>query len=393
MRKRVLTLSTVAILALGGSGIGCTSLAKEDRGQSASMPQDIDVLNWSLAQRDAAFRAMEQAFPSGDIAASTMPLPLPDGKSLEIPGIDAYMENQRVAGMVILQDGKVRFERYGLGFDAKGRWASFSVAKSIASTLAGAAIKDGYIKSLEDKVTTYLPEMRGSAYDDVTVRQLLNMTSGVRWSEDYEDPKAEVSVFGTYVPEPGMDATISFMRKLPRAHPPGTFFNYSTGETNMIGVLVSRATGKPLSQYAHERIWQPAGMETKAVWLKDKSGHEIAGCCIQATIRDYARFGQFALANGTRDGVQFVPKGWFEEASTKQVSIRVPGRGYSSQWWTFDDGTFTALGVFGQAIYIDPKRRLVIASNSSWPRPEKGPESAVRDAFYKQVQALLDAEK
>jgi CubicO group peptidase (beta-lactamase class C family) len=303
------------------------------------------------------------------------------------------MEKQRVAGMVILQDGKVRFERYGLGFDAKGRWASFSVAKSIAATLAGAAVKDGYIKNLDDQVTVYLPEMRGTAYDGVTVRQLLTMTSGVQWSEDYENPKAEVSLFGTYVPPAGMDATISFMSKLPRAHPPGTFFNYSTGETNMIGVLVSRATGKPLSQYTHERIWQPGGMETTAVWLKDKSGHEIAGCCIQATIRDYARFGQFVAADYTRDGVQYLPKDWNERAITKQVGIREPGRGYGYQWWTFDDGTVAAKGVFGQAIYIDKKRGLVIASNSSWERPEKGPEGAVRDEFHKQVAALLDAEK
>jgi hypothetical protein len=183
------------------------------------------------------------------VTPSPTPLPLPAGKTLEIPGIDDYLRTQNTAGLVILQDGRVRFERYGLGFDAAGRWTSFSVAKSFTSTLVGAAIHDGHIKSLEDKVSQYIPGLRGSAYDDVTIRQLLTMSSGVRWNEDYEDPNADVAQFNNATPEAGMDATVSYLRKLPRAHPPGEVWNYNTGETNLIGVLVSGATGKPLAQY------------------------------------------------------------------------------------------------------------------------------------------------
>jgi CubicO group peptidase (beta-lactamase class C family) len=393
MRKRNLALIAITLAALGG-GVWFASLDRETRGLIANMLRNADVFTWSVPQRDAAFRAMDRLprVQSGEIAASSMPLPLPQGKPLNIPGIDAFLASQRVAGIVILQDGKVRFESYGLGFDAKGRWTSFSLAKSFTSTLVGAAIQDGYIKSLEDKVSGYIPDLKGSAYDDVTVRQLLTMTSGVRWSEDYEDPKSEVVQFSTATPEPGVDATVSFMRKLPRAHPPGSVFTYNTGETNLIGVLVSSATGKPLSKYVHDRIWQPAGMEAKATWLKGTTGHEIAGCCIQATVRDFARMGLFVLADGTRDGVQVVPKGWFAEAITKQQDIGLPGRGYGFQWWTYDDGSVAAKGIFGQGIYIDPKRRLVIASNGNWARADAGPEGDERDAFYKQVQALLDAE-
>ena len=186
---------------------------------------------------------------ASSVTASPTPLPLPAGQPLEIPGIDEYLRQQNTVGLVILQDGRVRFERYGLGFDAAGRWTSFSVAKSFTSTLVGAAIQDGHIKSLEDKVSAYLPGLRGSAYDDVTVRQLLTMSSGVRWNEDYEDPEADVAQFNNATPEAGMDATVSYLRKLPRAHPPGELWNYNTGETNLIGVLVSAATGKPLAQY------------------------------------------------------------------------------------------------------------------------------------------------
>jgi CubicO group peptidase (beta-lactamase class C family) len=240
-------------------------------------------------------------------------------------------------------------------------------------------------------VSAYIPDLRGSAYDDVTVRQLLTMTSGVRWSEDYEDPNSDVAQFAMATPDPGIDATVSYVRNLPRAHPPGTVWNYNTGETNLIGVLVSSATGISLSQYLHDRIWQPAGMAAKASWLKGSTGHEIAGCCIQASIRDFARMGLFVLADGKRDGVQVVPQGWFAEAITKQQDIGEPGRGYGFQWWTYDDGSVAAMGIFGQGIFIDPKRRLVIASNASWTRADAGPEGPAREAFYKQVQALLDA--
>ena len=248
MRLRTLVLGALSALIIAG-GLWFASLDKETRGLLTALPTDRDVLSWEQAQREAAFRAMDRIpllAKASSVTASPTPMPLPAGQPLEIPGIDAYMRTQNTAGLVVLQDGKVRFERYGLGFDAAGRWTSFSVAKSFTSTLVGAAIQDGHIKSLEDKVSQYIPGLRGSAYDEVTVRQLLTMSSGVRWNEDYEDPKADVAQFNNATPESGMDATVSYLRKLPRAHPPGEVWNYNTGETNLIGVLVSSATGKPL---------------------------------------------------------------------------------------------------------------------------------------------------
>ena len=394
MRTRHLVLATLAaVLAAGGAWYA--SLDKETRGLLAALPTDRDVLSWKQSQREAAFRAMDRMpvlAKASSVTASPTPLPLPAGKTLEIPGIDEYLRQQNTAGLVILQDGRVRFERYGLGFDAAGRWTSFSVAKSFTSTLVGAAIQDGHIKSLEDKVSAYLPGLRGSAYDDVTVRQLLTMSSGVRWNEDYEDPEADVAQFNNATPEAGMDATVSYLRKLPRAHPPGELWNYNTGETNLIGVLVSAATGKPLAQYLQEKIWHPAGMESQATWLLGRTGNEIAGCCLQASTRDFARFGLFVLANGASSGQQVVPPDWFAQATRKQKDIGDPGRGYGFQWWTYDDGSVAAQGIFGQGIYIDPQRRLVIASNSNWTRASLGPESKAREAFYAQVRALIDAE-
>ncbi len=393
MRKRIVVAAALAALALGG-GVWFAGLDKETRGLLAALPTNRDVLGWRQDQREAAFRAMDRVpllAKAAPITASPTPLALPAGRPLVIPGIDEYMATQQTAGLVIVQDGKVRFERYGLGFDAAGRWTSFSVAKSFTSTLVGAAIQDGYIQSLEDKVSRYIPGLRGSAYDDVSVRQLLTMSSGVRWNEDYEDPNADVAQFNNAKPEPGMDATVSYMRKLPRAHPPGEVWHYNTGETNLIGVLVSSATGKPLSRYLEEKIWHPAGMQADATWLLGKTGHEIAGCCLQASTRDFARFGLFVLANGQAGGRQIVPADWFAAATQKQKDIGEPGRGYGFQWWTYDDGSVAAQGIFGQGIFIDPQRRLVIASHSNWSRASLGPEPAARQVFYARVRALLDA--
>jgi CubicO group peptidase (beta-lactamase class C family) len=394
MSKKHVGLALLGVAVLAG-GLWFTSLDKETRGLLAALPTDRDVLSWKQDQREAAFRAMDRLpllAKASTISASPKPLPLPTGQPLEIPGVEAYMTRQNTAGLVILQDGKLRFERYGLGFDAAGRWTSFSVAKSFTSTLVGAAIQDGYIGSLEDKVSQYIPDLRGSAYDTVTVRQLLTMSSGVKWNEDYEDPAADVAKFNNATPDEGVDATVSYMRKLPRAHPPGEVWHYNTGETNLIGVLVSSATKQPLAQYLQTKIWHPAGMEANATWLQSKTGHEIAGCCIQAATRDYARFGLFVLANGNVGGKQIVPDDWFASAIVKQKDIGSPGRGYGFQWWTYDDGAVAAQGIFGQGIFIDPQRRLVIASNSNWTRASLGPEPKAREAFYRQVQALIDAE-
>jgi CubicO group peptidase (beta-lactamase class C family) len=382
-------------VVLIGLGIGCGSLDKETRGVVAALPTNRDVLFWSIPQRDAAFRALDRLSnlaKANTIAKSDTPYPLPEGPPISIPGLEAYMAEQRTAGIVIIQDGKVRLERYGLDFDAGGRWTSFSVAKSFTSTLVGAAIQDGYIKSLEDKVSSYILGLKGSAYDDVTIRQLLTMTSGVKWNEDYEDPNSDVAKFNNAEPDQGMDATVSYMRKLPRAYPPGTQWAYNTGETNLIGVLVTSATKKTLAAYLEEKIWKPFGMGSDATWLLNSTGSEIGGCCIQAAISDYARFGQFVLNNGRIGDVQVVPQDWFAMATVKQVDIGTAGLGYGFQWWTYDDGSVAAQGIFGQGIFIDPARKLVIASNSNWPRAIAGDSEDKREAFYKRVQRVIDGE-
>ncbi|MBK9360088.1 MAG: serine hydrolase [Rubrivivax sp.] len=396
MRWRRVVLGALAALMAAGTA-GWFSLDKETRGFLATVPTNTDLLFWSPSQRDAAFRALDRLpvlAKSRVVAAGGTPRPLPPGPPLKLGlDIDAYMAGQRSAALLVLHDGRLRLQRYGLDFDAQGRWTSFSVAKSLTSTLVGAAIRDGHIRSMDDKVSDYIPQMKGSAYDEVSIRQLLTMTSGVRWNEDYGDPKSDVARFNKHQPEDGVDALVSYLRRLPREAPAGTRWLYSTGETNLVGILVSQATKKPLAQYLSEKVWAPAGMEQQATWILSKTGQEISGCCIQAAARDFARFGQFILDGARVNGQSIVPEGWLAEATTERTGIGQPGRGYGYQWWTYADGSFAARGIFGQGIFIDPKRRLVIASNANWAGGARDPAAnAAREAFYRAVQKAIDDE-
>ena len=400
MKIKKIALSLLAVLVIAGAA-GWFSLDKQTRGLLATLPTNRDVLFWNEAQRDAAFRALDRLpvlAKSRVVQAGSNPTPLPAGPPLKLPlDVDAYMAGQRSAALLIVHDGKLRLERYGLGFDASGRWTSFSMAKSVTSTLVGAAIRDGHIRSLDDKVSDYIAQMKGSAYDEVSLRQLLTMTSGVRWNEDYADPNSDVARFNNHKPEEGVDALVSYMRKLPREVPAGTRWHYSTGETNLVGLLLREAVKKPLATYLSEKIWVPAGMEQQATWILSRTGNEISGCCIQAATRDFARLGVFIL-NGARVGgaggqSSIVPDGWLAEATTERTGIGQPGRGYGYQWWTYTDGTFAARGIFGQGIFIDPKRKLVIVSNADWGGGATDRvASDAREAFYRTVQKAIGDE-
>jgi CubicO group peptidase (beta-lactamase class C family) len=202
-----------------------------------------------------------------------------------------------------------------------------------------------------------------------------------------------VARFNKHEPEEGVDALVSYLRKLPREAPAGTRWLYSTGETNLVGILVGNAVKRPLADYLSEKVWRPAGMEQQGTWILSRTGREISGCCIQAATRDFARFGLFILNGARVDGHSIVPAGWLEQATTERTGIGKPGRGYGYQWWTYADGSFAARGIFGQGIFIDPKRKLVIASNANWAGGARDPvANDAREAFYRAVQKAVDDE-
>jgi CubicO group peptidase (beta-lactamase class C family) len=380
IRQIVSGLALAAVLASVG-------VRAEDQGAPAPTARltqppardqaDLQVLFWTDAQRSERFRAMEQWFAGHEVPGATTPRALPAGAPLSDnlqSELKALIAETGTAGVMVLEDGKVRFEAYGLGLGAADRWTSFSVAKSFTSTLLGAAVKDGLIASMDDPVTKYIPGLAGSAYEGVTVRQLATMTSGVKWNESYIDPNSDVAQMNRFVVEYGADAIVAQMKQLPREAEPGAKWVYKTGETNLIGVLVENAVGRPLAEYAKDKIVDPAGFAGDMFWMIDPRGGNIGGCCLSITLADYARMGQFALDGGK--GV--VPEGWFSEAGSAQVTFGsdAPGFGYGYQWWTYPGATYGAQGIFGQGITLVPEKGLVVAYVGNWARASGGPERA-----------------
>ncbi len=357
------------------------------------------ILTWDVAKREQYIAALDSFFLTRTVKAGPRAHALEHGRpvaSFEPGGARAdyfqqFLTNQRVRGVLVLQDGKVRLERYTPPHSPTTRWNSFSIAKSVTSTLVGAAMKDGAIKSLDDPVTRYIKGLRGSAYDDVTVRQLLTMTSGVKWNEDYTDVNSDVARMYAQAPESGLDMTVSYVRKLPREAPPGTKWVYKTSETNLVGVLVAEAAGKHLADYLSEKIWRPYGMERDGEWMIDDVGHEQGGCCLAMTLRDYGRFGQFILDGARIDGKAIVPDDWLAEATRSHVSTG-GNSGYGYQWWTRPDGTFEGRGIYGQTLHIDRARRLVIVLNSATEQPTGRPAGQARQEFIAAVNAVADAD-
>ena len=393
LRRHLLLACAVLASALGVSLAG--QQPKREPASRAAV-----VLTWNQAQREAGFAGMETLFLTRTVRASASPRPLPDGKPLPFaPGspraeeFDRFVTQQKVSGVLVLHDGAVRLERYALTGGRQVRWHSFSIAKSITSTLVGAAMKDGSIKSLDDPVTRYITDLRGSAYDDVTVRQLLTMTSGVRWNEDYTDLKSDVARMYAEPPAPGLDMTVSYVRKLPREAPPGARWVYKTAETNLVGVLVMAATGKPLADYLSEKIWRPYGMERDAEWMLDDIGHEQGGCCLAMTLRDLVRFGQFILDGARIGNAPVVTDTWLAEATRAHVSTGATGSGYGYQWWTRADGTFEGRGIYGQTLHMDRARRLVVVINSATEQPTNRESGQARQDFIAAVKAEIDREK
>ncbi|MEM7020589.1 MAG: serine hydrolase [Pseudomonadota bacterium] len=345
------------------------------------------TLFWSREQQVAGYRNMDKLGPvrlieAGDIP-SALPKQLQDLSKLQITlkgssiSLEDYLNTFSVAGLLVIQDGKIRYERYGLGNTEQSRWVSFSVAKSVVAMLIGAAIQDGYIQSVEDKVTDYLPRLKNSPYAQVSIRNLLQMSSGVEWNEDYADKNSDVASASW--------ATLdlyNYLNKKKRIAKEGEKFNYNTAETNLAGTLLRSAIGNNLSTYLADKVWQPFGMEADAYWqLTEPGGGEFGGCCINATLRDYGRIGLFALTNGKlADGTQVLPETWMKDSTMPSKGFD----GYGYFWW-LDKDTYEASGIFGQGIYIAPDKNLVIALHSA--RPEAGGESgwAWQAAMYESI--------
>ena len=350
--------------------VAIQSQAESPESNDRDLTGENGILFWGPDQQVYGFPCLAELYPTRSIQGQEVPLQLPirlsnlDAFSYsyaeQIHTVDSHMQSERTAGLLVIQNGEIKVERYGLEHHANAPWVSFSVTKSVVSMLFGAAVKDGYIASIDDPVSDYLPVFEDSPYADVSIKHILQMASGVAWNEDYADPASNI------VNLPGEEmAGFKYMRNLPRVAKPGTVFNYNTGETNIAGAILRKAVGKNLSDYASEKVFLPGGISNTANWLLGApNGNEFAGCCISANLRDYGRIGLFALQNSQASSPSSpLAPNWMQQSTTPS-----PGYdGYGFFWWLTDSGVYSAQGVFGQFIFVDANRDLVIVLQSAWP--------------------------
>ena len=385
------------LAALGGcSALGAAGLLSACGGGADDAPEAIasGLTTTTPDNQAATYRNVDRNYATRRIGrGATVRTLAAHAKPLDALRYDAgagprsvadYMAAGRTAGLLVIKDGRVALERYGMGNDERSLWTSFSVAKSLTSTLIGVALQEGRIRSLDDRVEVYVPALRSSAYAACSIRSLLRMSSGVGWVEDYSaagtsDIAALVQAFSSG--QPG--AVMALMRSRPRAAPVGSVFNYSTGESYVLGAVLAAAISGNLSDHVSRKIWEQAGMEADGYWMLDApDGLEMGGNNFSATLRDYGRLGLFMLEGG--GGATRLPQGWRALAGQPDNAVTAHGLlypgyplGYGYQWWSFPDdaalapheAAFTAQGIYGQFIYINPVHRVVAVVWSAWPEP------------------------
>ena len=328
------------------------------------------------------FRSMERVFPARDIPAGrevwafdTAPGALPDSYSFEgaSASLARFLDDTVTTGLLVVKDGAVVHEEYRLGADETSRFTSWSVAKSVLSALIGIALEEGHIGSLDELVTDYVPELVGSGYDGVTIEHALTMSSGVAFDEDYDNIVSDVNrLFFTLAAGMPMAETLS---GLEREREPGTYNNYISSDSIAIGLVLEAATGMPSEEYLSTRLWQPMGAESDAFWSTGRDGPVLPFCCLNARLRDYARFGRLFLEGGARDGRQIVPAAWVDTSTRPSAPRLEPGEnpasfwtfGYGYKWWVPENpqDEFLAIGIWGQYVYVDRARKIVIVKTSA----------------------------
>jgi CubicO group peptidase (beta-lactamase class C family) len=368
----------------------CTSSKKSGSTQDISLPsmdsfRTADLLFLTADKQLVYYQNADRILPTNKIEAGTKRHVLIE-KPMDLSGLSFSFKDTVRTMKDFINDTRVLFEKYN-NIQPTSKWINFSVAKSVTSLLYGAAIQDGYIKSLDQKVTQFIPELAGSVYDSVSLENLLQMASGVAWNDDPRDRESDLLKVGRLEATQGWPAIVNYLSKLKLAATPGTKFNYNTTETSLAAVALQRAMGKSLSQYLSEKIWKPFGMHSDANWVKSRSlGIELGGCCISATLRDYALLGSFAMNNGVDlDGKQVLDPGWMKRTTTATRSN--PHYGY--YWWLGSSRRYFASGSFGQQIEIDPSKKIVIAVQSHWPAAHSNYYVGYLDAMIAAVMNRL----
>ena len=340
---------------------------------------------FSEANRVENFRAMDRVFPDRPVARSGPvwefghdPRPLPatyafDGRDHDLGD---FLDRTVTTGLVVVHAGAITHEDYRLGAEETSPFTSWSMAKSVLSALIGIAVEEGHIASIRDPIGAHVPALQGSGYGDVPIEDALTMSSGVAFDEDYDNPLSDINMLFIRAMAMGVPVEDT-IAGLHRARDPGTFNDYVSSDSMALGLVLEAATGMPVSEYLATRLWGPMGAEADASWSTDRTGREFALCCLNATLRDFARFGRLYLEGGAREGRQIVPADWVAASVNPVAPHLQPGEnpasswtfGYGYKWWVPEppQGDFLAIGVWGQYILVDPDREVVIVKTSADP--------------------------
>ena len=340
---------------------------------------------FSGAPQHQNFGRFKDMAPTSAMAASTKPFAFPVGKSIDLPNhysfegqqksVEEFFTETDTTALLVLKEGQMVLERYALTGGPDVHWISWSVSKSFVSALVGIAVHEGHIRSVEDPISDYIPVPKGSAYHDVSIKNVLQMSSGARWNEDYSDPSCDV--FRLAAAMGGAMSLEEFVAGMATESPPGTVCRYNSGETQALGMLLAYATKRTLSDYMQEKLFEPLGMNAEGYWLVDKTGKEMAFAGLNLIARDFIKIGELYRNDGVWNGQQVVPAAWVKASITADASHLVPGKpwlsdhtlpfGYGYQWWlpAGQDGEFTALGIYNQVVYADRSRGVVIYKQSA----------------------------
>lgn len=348
------------------------------------------------------FQNLDTIFPVGRMSASPQPFLFTRGEAMTLPSgyrhdgqrrsIEALLDETETMALLVLKDGTLVFERYAPWGGPDRRWKSMSVAKSVISAALGIALGESLIGSIEESISSYLPELEGSAYDGVRIKDVLQMSSGAGWNEDYSDPNSDINRFAEITARGG--SFNAFPATLSRAREPGTYNLYNSTDTQVLGMLLTRITKRPIHAYVREKLWHPLGMEAEGYWLLDDSGMEMAYAGLNATARDYLKIGELFRLGGFWEGRQLVPREWVEASVTPDAAHLMPGDtglsdstlGYGYQWWVMDgsEGEFAAIGVYNQFVYVNRARKAVVVKLSASRRYGLGND----EASYRELETI-----
>ena len=344
--------------------------------------QDQERLLWvsslfSGSDQYQKFNRVYELFPTSNLAPSNNPSSFEIESMIELPNsfvyesrsveVNEYLDRTDVSALLILKDGKIRYENYWLSGGREVKWISMSVGKSFVSALVGIALDQGHIKSIQDPVTIYVPQLKDSAYDGVSIKDILQMSSGASWNEDYGDPNSDINRSVRIFALGG--SLDEFAASLTNENEPGTFNRYNSTDTQVLGMLLREATGTSVTEFMQEMLWDPIGAEDNAYWLLDSENMEVAYGGLNATARDYAKLGELYRLRGRMNNKQIIPEKWVEESVRPDAPHLMPGEnsmsdyplGYGYQWWIPDEsGDYMAIGVYNQFIYVSPKNNSVV---------------------------------